>query len=360
MHAHARLVTLSLRYPFGLSRSTDTRLPTVVFRLGDVGLGEAPPVRYLEQDPADAPPLLAAMAADVDASNLEDRAYHGERARALAPAHSSARAAFDIALWDAAARRRDLPLHAYLHALGHAPTLAAPARQTSYTIALDSLDAMEARARTAAAAGLPLLKLKLGRDPSFDVEVVRRVRAAAPSARLRVDVNGGWALPLPDALALCNTMADHEVEFIEQPLPIGALEQTARLRRAAPLPIIADEDVQDRGSLAALRELDAVDGINLKLSKCGGISEALAMIEIARAQGWRVLLGCMIETRVGLSAAAQLAALIDDFDLDAHMLTTDDPVAPGSLPPERWTANLPRLDGPGIGASLDVLAPAAE
>ena len=90
-------MTLSLRFPFGLSRSTDTRLPTVVFRLGDVGLGEAPPVRYLGQDPGDAPPLLTAMAAGVDEANLEDRAYHGERAREFAPAHSSARSAFHSA-----------------------------------------------------------------------------------------------------------------------------------------------------------------------------------------------------------------------------------------------------------------------
>ncbi|MCB9749381.1 MAG: dipeptide epimerase [Myxococcales bacterium] len=366
MRARSRLITLSLRYPFGLSRSTDTRLPTVLFRLGDCGLGEAPPVRYLGQDPASAPPLLQAMAAGVDAHNLEDLELHAARGRELAPAHSSARSAFDIALWDAAARRRGLPLHAHLTALGLAPPLQSDSHdaadgdhderaRTTYTIALDSLAAMETRATTAAAAGLPLLKIKLGRDPSFDVEAVRRIRAAAPDATLRVDVNGGWAVPLADALALCRALAELGVELIEQPLPIGAIEQTARLRRASPVPIIADEDAQDRRSLAALREHDAVDGINLKLSKCGGVSEALAMISVARAQGWRILLGCMVETRVGLSAAAQLAALVDDFDLDAHMLTTDDPVAPGSVPPARWSARLPRLDGPGIGAPLDLL-----
>ena len=117
------------------------------------------------------------------------------------------------------------------------------------------------------------------------------------------------------------------------------------LRGLAPASLIADEDVQGLASLAALR--GRVDGINIKLMKCGGIAEALAMIDFARAEGWRILLGCMIETRVGLGAAAHLAGLVDDLDLDAHMLTTTDPTGPGSL--SRPAADLPLTEGPGIG-----------
>src|SRR5690606_24286747 len=100
--------------------------------------------------------------------------------------------------------------------------------------------------------------------------------------------------------------------------------------------------------LAALR--GRVDGINIKLMKCGGISPALAMIAAARREGWRVLLGCMIESRVGLAAAASLADRVDELDLDAHLLTLDDPVPPGSQP--RLSAALPVLPGPGLGITL--------
>jgi L-alanine-DL-glutamate epimerase-like enolase superfamily enzyme len=315
----------------------------VLFGLGELGLGEAPPVRYLQQDPDDAPPLLHAMAAGVDRHNLLDRAYHLARARAIAPTHSSARAAFDVALWDAAARLRGVSLRDFLrdHAQGDLSPRSPRILETSYTIALDHPEAMVARAR--GAAHLPILKIKLGRSPAFDADIVQKIRAAAPSARLRVDVNGGW--DPRDAPRLCERMRESGVEFVEQPLPRGAVKETAALRRDASIPIFADEDVQDAASLEPLRQLDAVDGINLKLSKCGGITEALTMIEVARAQGWRVLLGCMIETSIGITAAAHIAPLVDHADLDGNLLITNDPYRGAEV----RDGKLVLPSGPGLG-----------
>jgi L-alanine-DL-glutamate epimerase-like enolase superfamily enzyme len=285
---------------------------------------------------------LSAVCAGLDEPDLEDRLRGAALTRSLAPDLAPVRAAVDIALWDLAARARERPLRDEIAAAF--PVSGPGASETAFTIALDSLDAMAERA--AEASHMPRLKIKLGRDPEFDRAAVDRVRAAAPRARLVVDANGGWSLA--QARALLPGLCDRGVELVEQPLARGQLPALAELRRTSPIPIYADEDVQGPESLAALR--GCVDGINIKLMKCGGISPALEMIATARREGWRVLLGCMIESRVGLAAAASLAAHVDELDLDAHLLTADDPVPPGS--PRVLTATPPSVPGAGLGVPL--------
>ncbi len=341
MDHQAWIAALRLRHPFGLSRGTVSELPTVLLRLGG-GLGEAAPVRYLGHDAAALQGQLRQLCGALSEPDLLDMSV------ALAPddAPGPVRAALDIARWDARARAAGRPLAAQLD-VDHPPVPGFGATQTSFTVALDDLDAMASRA--AEAAHLPRLKIKLGKHPDFDRQALRRISAAAPNARLRVDANGGWSFD--QALALLPELAALGVELVEQPLAHGQLEALGELRRrSAPLglPIFADEDVQGPASLAALR--GRVDGINIKLMKCGGISPALAMIATARQEGWRVLLGCMIESRIGLAAASSLAGRVDELDLDAHLLTRDDPVPPGSQP--LLSAALPGLAGPGLGIPL--------
>jgi len=326
------IVPLRMRHPWGLSRGTASVLPSVLLRRRG-GLGEAAPARYLGHTAEALQARLRAICGDA----------HDPEDRSLAHEPGPVRAALDIARHDAAARAAGLALRDLLDR-DDPPLPGFGAAQTCYTVALDDLDAMAARASEAA--HLPLLKIKLGRDPGFDLDAVRRVAAAAPGARLRVDANGGWTLA--QARALLPALCDLGVEFVEQPLARGQLDALAELRRASPVPIFADEDVQGPESLAALR--GRVDGVNIKLMKCGGISPALAMIAAARREGWRVLLGCMIETRVGLAAAASLAGRVDELDLDAHMLTRDDPVPPGSQ--AALSAAPPWLPGPGLGVPL--------
>lgn len=337
MKSHQQIFPLRLRYPFGISRGVSREAQTVLFQLGAVGQGEAAPVRYMNQTCGEALGLLGRMAGGVTEENLDNIEGHEERARAIAPHHSSARGAFDMALWDARGRRLGRPVRDLVGA-------PAPAIQTTYTVSLAGNDTMEARAREAA--HLPLLKVKLGRDGATDLDAIRRVRSAAPEAVIRIDANAGWSLET--SLWIIPRLAELGVEFIEQPLAIGNLEELIRLRRASPLPIIADEDAQDMASLPDLR--GRVDGINIKLSKCGGISEALRMITFARNEGWQVMLGCMLETRLGLAAAAHLAGLVDCADLDGHMLTVNDPFPPGSL--SDFDAAIPLPEGPGLGLPL--------
>jgi len=250
-------------------------------------------------------------------------AREGRPAARLAIQQSSgplaAKAAIDIALWDAQAHAQGVPLTTLL---GTNPP---PGRQTSLTIALDDAAAMRTRAQEAAAKNTSCIKIKLGRNPAFDREVATSIRRAAPHAHLRVDANAGWTLE--QARDMCRHLADLGVELVEQPLAIGALEQVAALARDSPLPIYLDEDIQGPQSLRELPSDLAIAGINLKLMKCGGITPALEMIELARKRGLKILLGCMIETHVGLRAAAALGGLVEHLDLDAHLLTTNDPFA---------------------------------
>ena len=340
----AWIVPLRLRHPFGLSRGTASELPTVLLRLGGRGLGEAAPVRYLGHDARVIRDRLSAICAGLKEHDLEDRPRCAALTRSLAPDLAPVRAAIDIALWDLAARANARTLRAELTAALPIVAGAAGATETAFTIALDSLDAMAERA--AEASHMPRLKIKLGKHPDFDRAAVRRVKAAAPGAHIVVDANGGWTLA--QARELLPELRDLGVEMVEQPLARGQLPALAGLRRTSPLPIYADEDVQGPESLAALR--GCVDGINIKLMKCGGISPALEMIAMARDEGWRILLGCMIESRVGLAAAAGLAAHVDELDLDAHLLTADDPVPPGSA--HVLTAAPPSVPGAGLGIPL--------
>jgi L-alanine-DL-glutamate epimerase-like enolase superfamily enzyme len=192
----------------------------------------------------------------------------------------------------------------------------------------------------------PRLKVKLGRDEEFDAAAIRDVRKAAPQARLFVDANAGWTRD--NAKRLIMVCADLGVEFVEQPLPIGDLDGLRSLNWRSPLTIIADEDVQGLDSLEALA--GKVGGINIKLMKCAGIAGAVGLAKRARELGMKVLLGCMIETSVGIAAASHIAEIADWLDLDAPLLTTNDPFEPAiprpaSLRP--WQIYVP--DSPGLG-----------
>lgn len=337
MKSVQKIFQLKLRYPFGISREVRTQQPTVLFRLGDAGQGEASPVGYKGQKVDEALPILARLAEGVTADNVDDIEYHDARARAEFGHHSGALDAFNTALWDARGRRAGKPVWQ----LVGSPK---PVTQSTYTISLSDNDTMLERTREAA--GMPLLKIKLGRDEERDLDVMKRIRAAAPNATLRVDANAGWSYET--AASIIPKLGDMGVEFIEQPLKIGNIEETRKLTLEMPVPIVVDEDAQDLKSLIALR--GCCSGINIKLTKTGGISEALKMIRFAREEGWMIMLGCMLETRLGLGAAAHVVGLVDYVDLDAHMLTKNDPFPPGSL--TEFSPELPLTDGPGIGLPL--------
>jgi L-alanine-DL-glutamate epimerase-like enolase superfamily enzyme len=173
-------------------------------------------------------------------------------------------------------------------------------------------------ARLARDSALPILKLKVG--GAGDLARLEAVRAARPDARIRVDANGGWTPA--QARALIPELVRLGVEFLEQPLPPAAREDYAGLRGLG-LPVFADEPIKTLADLVAWAPY--VDGVVIKLAKSGGLAPARAMIETARGLGLEVMLGCMVETRLAVGAAAHLAPLADHADLDGPLLITNDP-----------------------------------
>jgi L-alanine-DL-glutamate epimerase-like enolase superfamily enzyme len=289
---------------FTISRGAKTEAAVVVAELavGAIrGRGECVPyARYGENVDAVAAAIESmrgAIAAGLDRAGLQT---------ALPP--GAARNALDCAFWDLEAKRTGQ--RAYQRA-----GLAAPKPLvTAFTISLGDPDTM---ARDAArAAERKLLKIKLGGDG--DPARIEAVRKAAPNAALIVDANEAWSpRNLADNLTAC---ADAGVELIEQPLPAGADDLLATIKRR--VPICADESVHDRASLAALT--GRYDAVNIKLDKAGGLTEALAMCEEARRLNFDIMVGCMVATSLAMAPAVLLAQRARYVDLDGPLLLARD------------------------------------
>jgi L-alanine-DL-glutamate epimerase-like enolase superfamily enzyme len=298
-------VTLQLRTTFRLASSTSDQRHNVIVHLAE-GLGEAAAVPQFNDTQAG---LMADLARA--AEGLADDPFRIEDLlNGLPPVSQAARAAVDIALHDLLGKRLGQPLY---RVLGLDPRRLPP---TSFTIAIDEPALMAERARQS---GYPILKIKLG--SADDEAIVRAIRRVTP-ARLRADVNGGWTRD--QAARIIPRLARYELEFIEQPLAAGDLDGLRWLRsQNLGVPIFADESVMTARDVA--RHAGLVDGVVIKLMKAGGIREALRAIAVARAHDMRVMLSCMIETSIGVTAAAHLAPLCDYADLDGPLLISNDP-----------------------------------
>jgi L-alanine-DL-glutamate epimerase-like enolase superfamily enzyme len=246
------------------------------------------------------------------------------------PGQASAEAAVDMALHDLAGQRLGAPLY---EVLGIDPRRAP---ETSFTIGMDTPEVVAAKVKEASA--YSILKVKMGSDD--DRAMLQAVRDTTQQ-RLRVDANEGWTPA--DALERLEWLKALGVELVEQPLPAAMIAETRELRRKSPLPFYADESVHRAKDIPALA--GAFDGINIKLMKCGGIAEALDMIAVARAHGLKVMLGCMIESSVAITAAAHVSPLVDTADLDGNLLLDHDPFLGATVKDGRIV--LP--DGPGLG-----------
>lgn len=326
---------LSLRDTFTIARESSDVRDNLLVRLtdseGNFGVGEAAPSPYYGQSAAGNRAALEALPPSVGsgAPLLEPLL------EAWAPAltgQSAALAAVDVALHDLVGRQLGVPLH---RLWGLDPARVPP---TSYTIGLASPEEM--RRKTEAAAGFRAIKVKLGTDRDrLLLEAVRR----ATTAPIRVDANAAWSVD--ETLQNLPWLQALGVELVEQPLPGDDLEGLRRVTEASPLPIIADESARTPADVVRLR--GCVHGINIKLAKCGGLRDAMKMIHIARAQTMSVMLGCFIESSVGITAAAHLSPLVDYVDLDGHLLLTNDPWQGATLQEGR----LVPPDAPGLGVA---------
>lgn len=323
-------VTLNLRSTFRIAHGASDQRHNVIISLEE-GLGEAAAVPYYGDTQAS---LMAYMAGVGDALG-NDPFLIDEVLERRPPGSQAARAAIDMALHDLWGKRLGQPLY---RLLGVNPQRLP---QTSFTIAMDEPDAMAKRVRES---DYPIIKVKLG-SPN-DEAILAAIRSVS-SARLRVDANAGWSRE--QAAALIPRLAQYDLELIEQPLAVGDLEGLRWLRQklrtqGVRVPIFVDENVRLSCDVAA--HMGAVDGVVIKLMKTGGIREALRAIHTARALDMQIMLSCMVETSLGVTAAAHLAPLCDYVDLDGPLLISDDPFE--GLTYQGASISLPDLPGLGV------------
>jgi L-alanine-DL-glutamate epimerase-like enolase superfamily enzyme len=322
----ARIVTLQLAETFVISRSAVDTEDVLVVELrhsGVSGFGEAQPIdRYGES-------IESAQAyIEEHAELLGDDPFALEEVMESLPASEfAARAAIDAALHDLQGKLLGQPVWRLLGL----PRAGPP---TSWTVWLGDPDDMARRAERALDR-FRRLKLKLGGRDGLDVERVRAVRGVAGDLPLQVDVNEAWSID--EALGTLPALAELGVAYCEQPVPAGD-ERGPELKERSPLPIYVDEDCHRLADVPACAA--RAHGINVKLAKSGGIREAVRMVHAARALGLGCMLGCMVESGLGISAGAQVASLFDHVDLDGNLLLGHDPW-PGvafvdgiQLPPE--------------------------
>ncbi|MFK3733897.1 enolase C-terminal domain-like protein [Streptomyces sp. NPDC088090] len=326
MKARQRTVRLELTEPLRISRSTMTAREAVwltVEHEGQQGHGEAVTSVYYGLDARTLERLLHAKARWLarfpgPESALEALwAGAGEAGPGETAAPPAVTAAVESALLDLAGKLAGAPVHRLLGARG-APPRAATAR----TIGITSPGRAEAQAVRLVRDGFSVLKLKAGApDPAHDLARVRAVRAAAPRARLLLDPNGAWSVR--EARRLLPLFAELGVEAVEQPLVPGDPEALAKLAERSPLPVIADEDAV--GLEDARRLAGRVQGINVKLAKCGGVGAALRIAELIEGTGTVLMLGCLTASTLGIAPAVHLADRARWVDLDGHLLLADDP-----------------------------------
>jgi len=310
MEVAARIVTLELAETFVISRGardTEDVVEVTLAHSGVHGHGEAAPIERYDES---ADSALAYVEEHTEL--VGDDPFAIEETMARLPAREfAARAAIDAALHDLQGKLVAQPLWRLLGLPRSGPP-------TTWTIWLGDPDDM-ARRTEKVAGRFKRLKLKLGAGDGRDVERVRAVHAVA-GVPLQVDVNEAWSLD--EALDALPQLAELGVEYCEQPLPAGD-PGGPELKRRSPLPVYVDEDCHTLADVAACAE--RAHGINVKLAKSGGIREAVRMVHAARALGLGCMLGCMVESGLGISAGAHIASLFDHVDLDGNILVTHDP-----------------------------------
>ncbi len=347
--------SLELKEPFGTAHGTRTHtdgMIVAVHREGKTGYGEAfiPPYYAENQD------SMAELFESIDPHEL---LCAGELDKSidfisyLAPGNEGAKTALDIALHDLFGKEAGVPVFELIADHDRLPVPGAKkgtgdndravqySTPTSYTIGTGPVESMVRKA--IAAQEFETLKIKLtgGNDIAI-IEAIRKIT----DQRLFVDVNQGWS-DAGKAIKTSQRLVELGVGLIEQPFPKGEAEKAGKLRNEIAVPVVADEEVQSLADIERVAE--HYDGVNIKLTKAGGIREARRMMKAARIRGLKVLLGCMTESSIGISAAAQLAHMADWCDLDGNLLIKNDTCRGVSTKDGR----LEVTGAPGIGITDD-------
>ncbi|MDZ7658563.1 dipeptide epimerase [Fodinibius sp.] len=324
-------------HPFTIARGTKKTVSNVLVTLsadGVTGFGEAGPNSRYDEN-ADVVCEAIEQLPEIFFDDIEsaDELSEGLEQTSIKSVQS-AKSALEMAWLDWWGKNQGQPLWK----LWDAPSQTTP--PTSFTIGLDDIDVMQQKVE--GAKDYPILKVKLGTDQ--DEEIIKGIREVSHQI-IRVDANEGWE-DLATAKEAIRFLADKNVEFIEQPMPASCKKELAQLKEWSPLPIIADESFVGREYMDEIA--DQFDGINIKLQKVGSLVEASTLIEKARERNLEVMIGCMIESSLGISAGALLGTWADYVDLDGHLLISNDPFSGLTLTDEK---RIRMSDSAGLGVS---------
>ncbi|TVP60655.1 MAG: dipeptide epimerase [Nodularia sp. (in: Bacteria)] len=349
MQLEVKIFTVNKRFPLTISRGTTAQTTNIWVKIlhdGIEGWGEASPFGVGTHSQATAViknhlqqliPVLQPF------SPLQRQQIEQILTQKQVP--SSARAALDMAMYDWLGKRVGLPLW---QIWGLDRNVIVP---TSVTIGINSPAGARARAQDwLKFMDVRLFKVKLGNPDGIDADqqMLLAVQQEATDLELFVDANGGWSLE--DAIYMCNWLADLGIKYVEQPLPRGQEKSLVELKQKSPLPIFVDESCFTSSDIPHLANY--VDGINIKLMKSGGLTEAMRMVHTARAYGLQVMFGCYSDSTLANTAAAQLAPLADYLDLDSHLNLIDDPFTGALVQEGRIIPN----DLPGLGVQYSELS----
>ncbi|HKM48539.1 MAG TPA: dipeptide epimerase [Terriglobales bacterium] len=330
----ASIVRLNLRHTWTTTMSSSAYRDTIHVRLnsaGITGFGEGAPIVRYHENAEEGRKAIESILPFLDGANPWQFEKLMAQVRARVEGQFAAKAALDIALMDWVGKKLNVPLYCLLG------LDAADTPVTTFSIGIDTPEIT--RQKVLEAEAYPVLKIKVGL--ATDEATIEAVRSVTKKP-LRVDANEGWT-DKEEAVRKINWLESQGVEFIEQPMPADMLEETRWVRSRVHLPIIADEAAVNARAIPKL--VDAYDGVNVKLDKCGGIQEALRMIYVAKSLGMKTMIGCMISSSVSVTAAAHLSPLVDYADLDGNILIANDPYRGVTV--QKGKLILP--DGPGLG-----------
>ncbi len=330
MRIFTKITKLHLQHPFKIARRTTDSFREVISVEIDGGVGETSPAKFYGETVQTVEKVIHGLSGylDGDLDAIQDVMNQIEES---ITGNFAGKSAIDIALHDRLGKKLGIPLYK-LWGLNPEKTPI-----TSFTIGLDEPDIMAEKAYLAEE--YPILKVKLGNDNDFDILTNIRKITNKP---IYVDANTAWNPQ--EAVENINRLSDFGVELVEQPTKADDIDGLKYIRDNSELPIIADESVKRAEDIPIIA--DAVDGINIKLVKCGGLLEAIRMIHVARVYGLLVMIGCMIESSIGITAAAHLTPMVDYADLDGNLLIKNDPYTGVTL--QNGKLILPNCPGIGI------------
>lgn len=350
-HIDIYKMNIELHEPFVIAVGTQWDSKCIAIKIytdKDIyGVGEASPILVLQGETQETSFEMAKMFSKVliGKNPLEIEKRIAE-INSITPWNYAIKSAFDMALYDVASKYAGMPLYKFLGGCNDKQLI------IDKTVTINTPEIMADKAKKLVDEGITEIKVKLGRSPAEDIERIKAIREKIGNEiPIKIDANQGWILS--DALQVLNGIKEYNIEYAEQPLHKDDIQGMAKITAASPIPIMADESVFDHRDAIRLVKKDACNYFNIKLSKSGGIFNALKILAIAEAADIKCQVGCMMETRVGLTALSHLAMagkMIVYYDIDSNFLLTEDPVIGGIqfVENKRWI--LPETQG--IGADF--------